>query len=259
MSVRLPTGGLQPPGGEDPSAIPLPYAHTLLRSFDSFLTVAVHNILYYRGIYPARTFLSARAFNLPVQQNRHPVVCAWPSPGPPPGAVLERWMFDVSSFPAWPGGAAAMRTFWQDRAAEAARKRRARREAMRSAGMNEPVNWADVNQQLRGALARLAHAGSKLGHLPPGCTFTIAVELRDKAPPPTEHPQPWIPSPPSLQPPTAKRPRNGRDLGGAKTTAVRSVEAGPLLFECWVEEGKAKDCLEEAAVKAQRKPPARGK
>ncbi|KLU93032.1 hypothetical protein MAPG_11973, partial [Magnaporthiopsis poae ATCC 64411] len=66
-----------PPPEDDPSAIPLPYAHTLLRSFDSFLTVAVHNILYYRGIYPPRTFLSVRAFDLPVQQNRHPLVCAW--------------------------------------------------------------------------------------------------------------------------------------------------------------------------------------
>ncbi|KLU82617.1 hypothetical protein MAPG_01688 [Magnaporthiopsis poae ATCC 64411] len=75
---------------------------------------------------------------------------------------------------------------------------------------------------------------------------------------------------PSLQPPTAKRPRNGRDLGGAKTTAVRSVEAGPLFFECWVEEGKVKDRLAQTppvvktqpkppVAKTQQKPPIRGK
>jgi mitotic spindle assembly checkpoint protein MAD2B len=38
----------------------------------------------------------------------------------------------------------------------------------------------------------------------------------------------------------------GTDLGGAKTTPIRSLEAGPLFFECWVEEGKAKDLLKES-------------
>ncbi len=51
--------------------------HNLLTSFNAFLTIAIHNILYYREIYPQRTFLSAKAYNLPVHQSRHPKVCSW--------------------------------------------------------------------------------------------------------------------------------------------------------------------------------------
>ena len=54
-----------------------------------------------------------------------------------------------------------------------------------------------------------------------------------------QHPQPWIPTEPNLQKP------HGKDLGGAKTTPIRSVEAGPLFFECWLEEGRAKDMLKD--------------
>ena len=35
-------------------------------------------------------------------------------------------------------------------------------------------------------------------------------------------------------------PAEGADLGGARTTPIRAVEAGVLRFEMWVEEGKAK-------------------
>jgi len=45
-----------------------------------------------------------------------------------------------------------------------------------------------------------------------------------------QHPQAWIPSEPNLQ------PKRGADVGG-KATPIRSVEAGPLFFECWIEEG----------------------
>jgi mitotic spindle assembly checkpoint protein MAD2B len=39
----------------------------------------------------------------------------------------------------------------------------------------------------------------------------------------------------------------GSDLGGVKTRPIRAVEAGPLFFECWVEEGKAKEVLAKLA------------
>ncbi|SPQ25448.1 83b0174a-a88f-4346-b3a6-a05e0c190c65 [Thermothielavioides terrestris] len=69
-----------PPADPSPAAdasLPLDHGHILLTSFNSFLTVAIHNILYYRDIYPRSTFLSTKAYNLPVHQNRHPKVCAW--------------------------------------------------------------------------------------------------------------------------------------------------------------------------------------
>lgn len=291
----------------EPALIPLKSAHHLLTTFTTFLTVSIHSLLFYRNLYPPQTFLTARFHNLPVHQNRHPKVCAWitaavasvssqlslgtvarvavvvhaplrsqPTPSHlssvPPGAVLERYVFDVSRFPAWPGGPAAMRDYERSlrrsdeeeddaRFAPAApdeddeeRKERERREGR--------VNWTDVDEQFRGVLRRLSYAAERLDKLPEGCTFTVAVELRDEAKAPigvstdcfypysddgcemltdeTQHPQPWIPSEPNLQTP------DGSDLGGAKTTPIRSVEAGPLFFECWVEEGKAKDMLKHA-------------
>lgn len=32
----------------------------------------------------------------------------------------------------------------------------------------------------------------------------------------------------------------GEDVGGVRTTPIRSVQAGPLFFECWLEEARAK-------------------
>jgi mitotic spindle assembly checkpoint protein MAD2B len=212
--------------------VPLKEAHSLITTFTTFLTVSIHNILYYRHIYPATTFLSSRAYNLPVHQNRHPKVCAWildavsavaaqlalgtvdrvavvihapvhqgtGSPAAvPPGAVLERYLFDVSRFPSWPGGPDAMRDYGnslrrrdeeedderfapaapdeEDEAPdEAARARRSNRDGK--------INWTDVEEQFRGVLRRLSHAAEKLDPIPAGCTFTVAVELRDEAAPP---------------------------------------------------------------------------
>ncbi|KAK3687768.1 DNA-binding protein [Podospora appendiculata] len=268
------------------SSLPLDQSLALLSSFNSFLTVAIHNILYYRAIYPPTTFLSARAYNLPVHQNRHPKVCAWvrdavdavavqlagghvariavvlhaplhptttttttnssptsPSPPPPPaGSVLERWLFDTSRFPAWPGGAKPMQDYERMLAKEA--RSEEGRDGPSRAGAPDPsvnVSWPDVDEQLRGALRRMAHAAENLAPLPEGCTFTVAVELREQGAAPIGHPQAWIPSEPNLQPAANdSKSALGKDVSGAKTTPIRSVEAGPLFFECWVEEGKAK-------------------
>ena len=46
-----------------------------------------------------------------------------------------------------------------------------------------------------------------------------------------------------MQPASRGRETAGEDLGGVKTRPIRSVEAGPLFFECWVEEGKAKEVV----------------
>lgn len=210
---------------EEAPSQPLPYdpSIALLQSFNNFLVVAIHNILYYRGIYPQSTFLSARAYNLPVHQNRHPKVCTWirdavkavaaqiaegrvsriavvihspfettqssdptqssssspSSQAIPPGSVLERWMFDVSRFPGWPGGAKPMAQF------ERALAKEYRNEDSRDDEYYFPtaqtVSWPDLDEQLRGALRRTAYAAEKMDVLPEGCTFTVAVELRDDA------------------------------------------------------------------------------
>ncbi|KAK4200373.1 DNA-binding protein [Triangularia verruculosa] len=258
---------------------PIDQSHVLLTSFNTFLTVAIHNILYYRRLYPQQTFLSSRAYNLPVHQNRHPKVCTWItdavksvasqlstgqvsrvavvihspldsdtfsfSPSPsfpesiPPGSVLERFTFDTSHFPTWP-------TNMTKHARIIAKDMRS--EKLRSMIYDHPsLNLTDLNQQFRACLLKMAHTMEALSPLPEGCTFTLAVELKDEASAPIGHPQDWIPSEPSDPSPSDPKGKNkyfppSRSETGAtvKTTPVRVVEAGPLWFECWVEESKAK-------------------
>ncbi|KAI5866721.1 DNA-binding protein [Durotheca rogersii] len=240
--------------------IPSGQASYLLVSFTHFLTVCIHNILYYRSIYPQETFLMSRAYNLPVHQSRHPKVCSWIRDAvdavraqlargaaervavvvyDSQARVAERWMFDVSAFPAWTGFDAAPRG-----------PRTAEDDESDPSADNDPeagpgpgpgpvrVNWTDVDEQLRATVRKLAYAGEKMAPLPEGCTFTVAVELRDDSEAPIGHPQPWIPTQPNLQPKSRDKHVPGRDIGGAKTTPLRAVEAGPLFFECWVEEGR---------------------
>jgi len=49
----------------------------VVSAFSDFLTVAIHTILYERNIYPQTSFISARKYNYPVKQSRHPKVCKW--------------------------------------------------------------------------------------------------------------------------------------------------------------------------------------
>ncbi|KAJ0385394.1 hypothetical protein COL922a_006464 [Colletotrichum nupharicola] len=232
-----------------PVPIPRPQANTLLTSFTAFLTITIHTILYYRRLYPQRTFLMTKAHNLPVPQSRHPALCEWINSAlaaiqdqlalgavtkvcivihaPDSMAVVERWVFDVTNFPVWATGKGKEKL--------GAGPRFQRREEEDDDGS---VNWVDVNEAYRGALRRISYAGEIKGPLPEGCTFTLAVELRDEAPAPIGHPQPWIPSEPSLQPASKTNPVPGANIGGAATTPLRSVEVGPLFFECWIEEGK---------------------
>lgn len=275
---------------------PIEKTHILFSSFSDFLTVAIHNILFYRNIYPPATFLSTKAFNLPVHQNRHPKVCAWvkdaveavlaqlstghvsrvavvihspldkpitiPQPNIPPttatgdsqkpkssvatrplqqqqdeltipqGSVLERWLFDTSHFPAWPAAKStaahtshAMEEFgyamervskeehvrdaildeYPERDEDEGDKNEEKKGESEHEGENgdgkgedsegddegkgnkpeypkEPIEWTkihwpDLDEQLRGALRRMASTAEKMPPLPEGCTFTVAIEM----------------------------------------------------------------------------------
>ncbi|KAI1809234.1 HORMA domain-containing protein [Poronia punctata] len=243
------------PAQNEGASITIPQATRLLTTFTHFLTVCIHNILYYRNIYPATTFLTSRAYNLPVHQSRHPAVCAWVRDAVDAaraqiaqgcverlavvvydagGRPLERWMFDLARLPVWNGVSG--------KGKERAWAREEEDDDVPDEGDDQQskINWTDVDEQLRAAVRRLAYTGEKLSPVPDGCTFTVAVELRDEAEAPIGHPQAWIPTQPNLQPRSKDRQTPGEDVGGAKTTPLRAVEAGPLFFECWVEEGKTK-------------------
>ncbi|KAI9865337.1 MAG: hypothetical protein M1824_003491 [Vezdaea acicularis] len=230
----------------------------LVSTFSDFLIVAIHTILYERDIYPQTTFISTRKYNCPVRQNRHPKVCKWITDAVAAvelelskGAVarvaviiysrdsqpLERFMFDVSKFPSVP-------------VAEITTPFEPLEDADAKAGHTSPldVSLVDIEEQFRAVMTKLSVCGSSLEKLPDGCSFTVCIELRDQAKPPLGHPQPWIPTQPSLQASSRTSKHMGSDLGGARTTPLRAVDAGEFRFECWIEEGKSKVRPEESPL-----------
>lgn len=251
------------PGPPPPSATALPpptfltTALSLQQTFLSFLTVAIHSLLFHRALYPSTSFLQTRAYNLPIHQSRHPDVCRWVSAAvravgtqlasnsvarvifvvlSERAAVLERWVFDLERFPVVPKGDALVEFAEVENGARGA-----------------AVNRYDLEEQLRATVSRLVTAAERLGDLPNDCTYTVVLELKDEAPVPVGHPQPWLASSPGLQyrreasgneqgrrQQKASASSEGRDRGGVRSTAVRSVEAGVFLMEAWVEEGEEK-------------------
>lgn len=213
---------------------------TLINAFTVFLTVSIHTLLYQRSLYPCTSFLTTRAYNYPVQQSRHPAVCAWITDAvsavhaqlltgavasialvvlDPASRPLERVVWDVSRFPVV-----------------------SREDAHKALAPDAAL--VDLEEQFRGVMARMAGLDGRLKPLPSGCSFTIAVEVREDAEPPIGRAQAWIPVEPGLQKRRGGEGRDGekggRDLGGIRTVPVRAVEAGAMVFEMWVEEGRAK-------------------
>jgi len=228
---------------------------SLIHNFTDFLTVAIHTILYARNIYPLDSFISAKKYNFPVHQSRHPKVCAWITDAVSSvqnellsgivdriavvimsenGIPLERFIFDVCKFPV------VGRSEWYTPI---------ERETPPGQPQQDPKIPPSVNlqEQFRSTLSKLTHVPSTLKPIPSGCTFTIALELKDTSDPPMKHPQAWMPVEPSLQRELGvdeegfEEVRRGADLGGVRTVAVRTVEAGECCFEMWVEEGRGKE------------------
>lgn len=213
-----------------------PTFRTFVTAFTDFLTVAIHTILYERGIYPQTSFLSARKYNFAVRQNRHPKVCEWINDAivsvetellkssvdrvavviySKQNKPLERFVFEVSRFP-------AVSASDIDVALEAAD------------GSLLPI--VDLEEQLRATMSKLSNCSSSLGPLPKGCTFTIAIELKGEGNAPLSHPQPWMP---------VQTGRNGPSARQAHmTTPVRAVSAGEMIFETWIEEFGGKNVEE---------------
>lgn len=220
---------------------------SLTRTLIDFLTVTLHTLLSIRSLYPPSSFLTTRAYNLPVQQSRHPSVCTWINTSishltpllltsslslitfvifSASGQVLERYIFDISRFPV-----VGEKEKWTE--------------------FEEGRGIVDVEEQLRATIKKLQIAGERLKKLPRDCTFTLVVEMREGSDAPIGHPMPWVASEPGLQQQMEgngkgkerERERTtsvGRDRGGVRSTPVRLVEAGDFVLEAWIEEGKAK-------------------
>ena len=181
--------------------------------------------------------------------------------GPPPESLpLERYQFSTASFPRIPKAEILTPFLTEDTAAaeDADEGEGSEAPAKPDVRDGEPTAYypappaSDLPEQFRATLSRLSSL--KLEPLPPGCTFTVVVELRDDedVEPPISRDQSWIAAEPALQKPTkditdkaAKRgigasakSTRGQDRGGIKTTPVRKVEAGAFVLEVWVEEGR---------------------
>lgn len=247
----------------------------LVSTLSSFLTVSIHTLLYERGLYPASSFISARAYRFPVRQSRHPEVCEWindavsacekeiaagrvervsfviydiggnqndkgESKGGKDAKVVERWVFDIGSWPVVSSDDRLVE-FEEDggRGKEIEAEKAHIYEADEEA--KSKIRMVDIEEQLRGTIRKLGHTAERMPKLPEECTYTLAVELRDEAEPPIGHPQPWVPSEPSLQTTKDKgtgKSKRGPAVGGAKSIPVRVVESGAFVLETWVEEAK---------------------
>jgi mitotic spindle assembly checkpoint protein MAD2B len=168
--------------------------------------------------------------------------------------IMERYMLDVSSFPVVEKGEREMEIEWEEEQEGSEQDEDEDEEHEdKDKGKQKPLDAdvdVDLSEQFRAALLALTTRTAQLAPLPSQCSFNISMELKDEgdADPPIGHPQAWIPVQPSLQKTGRKGTQTedaevreeGRDLGGAKVTPVRTVEAGVFRFETWIEEGKAK-------------------
>jgi mitotic spindle assembly checkpoint protein MAD2B len=196
-----------------PPPPPTPLLNTqksLLITLTDFLTVAFHTILYCRSLYPSSTFLTTRKYNFPVHQNRHPAVCTWINNTIShihkllesnsvsrvvfvifsiKGEVLERYLFDLERFPIV--GKAELWVEFEDRHDKGKEPERGDdldegQQATVAEHPRKDVNLVDIEEQLRATISKLDFEAGRKGELPKGCTYTVAVELREepKAVPP---------------------------------------------------------------------------
>jgi len=187
---------------------------------------------------------------------------------------LERYLWDVSRWPAMPKSdlntpfshAARTTPEGEDEehdageASNTAARERSREQIKARFDQTMKLAHQDLHEQFRGLLARLSTISARMAPLasPQSCTFTLCLELKEEGEPPIGHPQPWIPAEKPLQrtilhpkdgeeEPVGQREKEGgrvmergRALGGVRTTPVRTVDSGEMIFEMWIEEGKAK-------------------
>ncbi|KIW99941.1 uncharacterized protein Z518_10869 [Rhinocladiella mackenziei CBS 650.93] len=242
----------------------------LLDTLTSFLTVTTHHILYLRRLYPPISFLSVRAYNYPVRQNRHPAVCTWINDAITAirdqlekntveqvslciyeckrNRVLERWTFDLRSVPA---------VVKQDR--DIPFEPGPQTSSEDGDILNRELNVADLEATFRATLSRISTSAARLRPLPEGpsapeCSFTLSVEIKDHADRPVgrieKEERKWMAAEPEPFPVASQSnsPANleeGKEktVSGSispKTHAVRRLEAGELRMEVWVEESPAK-------------------
>lgn len=241
---------------------------SLIQTLCSFLTVSIHQILYLRSLYPRTSFQSTRAYNFPAQQNRHPAVCGWINSAVDAirdqlekntvkqvaicvfevekNAVLEKWTFDLSSFPVVEKGERDT-PFQKTQQLEAENAEPSSNEGGPKIGTSSSslsIRRADLEAQFRAVLSRISSASTRLSALPKDveCSFTVSIQVRDTADRPVgsleKEERKWIATEPEPWSDKEKVIQDGA-LKHGRTVPVRRLEAGELRIEVWVEESKA--------------------
>lgn len=213
----------------------------LISTLTSFLTVTTHQILYLRHIYPPASFLTTRAYNYPVHQNRHPAVNTWINDAIASiaselskntvshislciheldtNAVLERWTFDLHTLPT-----VAKRDRDIPLASADAEEPAGENSADDEAALPHKVNLTDLEATFRATLSRLSSTAARLAPLPSGpgapeLTFTLTIELRPNADRPVGRldadERRWIVAEPEPEP----QPQPAETAAGASTSS----------------------------------------
>jgi mitotic spindle assembly checkpoint protein MAD2B len=243
----------------------------LITTLTSFLTVSIHHILFLRRIYPPVSFLSSRAYNYPVRQNRHPAVCEWVQSAIDAvrdqlekgtvekvamcifecnnNEVLERWTFDLRALPVV--DRREMDTMFEGRSKDGGGEGEV--EVGPDSFLKRKLNVADLEAEFRAVLSRLNSAAGKMKGLPEDLeySFTITIEVKENADRPVgrlgKEERKWVAAEPDNwiddeegDAPTSTGGDGRHPDKRAKTVPVRRLEAGELRMEVWVEESKAK-------------------
>lgn len=91
---------------------------------------------------------------------------------------MERFLFDVERFPIVEKASKWIE--FEDREVDGTVKGKGEEaEVDAESESPKPLNFVDIEEQLRATICKLDFEGSKKSPLPEGCTYTIAVELRD--------------------------------------------------------------------------------
>jgi hypothetical protein len=198
----------------------------LCKQYADFLVICLHTICYTRSLYDRRYFDKARVYSCAVPRCKHPVLVDYINDLVASIAeelrrcslsrinvfilssteqVYERFVFDVSNLPI------------------------VAQEDLHvpfTGTVDEP---GQLDAQFRAAIVKLSLAETRLGALPPNCTFGVSIELRNESVPNTV--TSWI--------------ETDEVASGQTFVPLKRINFGPLKLNSWVEETKAKLKLRE--------------
>ncbi|KAA8901437.1 DNA-binding protein [Sphaerosporella brunnea] len=219
----------------------------IVETFVEHVEVAIHTILYHREIYPRELFMATRMYNTAVKMCRVPRVARYVrdvveqvGQQLQEGNVkvvsivilsenrhpLERFSFNVSSFP----------QVEKDRAHALL--------LHNNVGEGELVgtSLAELYEQFRALIMQISACSGKLGNLPENCTWTTSLELIEGSDAPKDHTRNWVVSE-RQKASWGSNAMTGLASGGVKSMPLRSIEAGAIGMDIWVEESNVKKKL----------------